>query len=125
MSAQVGRGGESEQKHALATEGAAPDGKRACAFGRASNSSMQMMHGAPSLRESARACLNRSRTARVLTPAMLELTMSAAVTAMNETRASPASARASSVLPQPGGPSSSTPRGQRAPTRSKRCGSRR
>ena len=125
MSAQVGRGGENEQNALSRRREQRRDGERARAFGRASNSSMQMMHGAPSLRESARACLNRSRTARVLTPAMLELTMSAAVTAMNETRASPASARASSVLPQPGGPSSSTPRGQRAPTRSNLCGSRR
>ena len=35
----------------------------------------------------------------------------------NGTAASPATARASRVLPVPGGPMSSTPRGRRAPSR--------
>ena len=43
----------------------------------------------------------------------------------NGTLASPAMARASSVLPVPGGPTSSTPRGMRPPSRWNFCGSRR
>ena len=43
----------------------------------------------------------------------------------NGTSASPATARASSVLPVPGGPKSSTPLGIRAPMASKRLGDRR
>ena len=41
---------------------------------------------------------------------------------MNGTPASPATALASSVLPVPGGPTSSTPLGMRAPTEVKRLG---
>ena len=41
------------------------------------------------------------------------------------TPASPATARASSVLPVPGGPESSTPRGMRAPSLAYFCGLRR
>ena len=43
----------------------------------------------------------------------------------NGTLASPAMARASSVLPVPGGPTSSAPRGMRPPRRWNFCGSRR
>ena len=45
--------------------------------------------------------------------------------ARNGMWAADAIALASSVLPVPGGPASSTPRGQRAPTRAYRSGSRR
>jgi hypothetical protein len=44
------------------------------------------------------------------------------VTEKNTTPASPATARASSVLPVPGGPTMSTPRGTTAPTRLYRSG---
>ena len=43
----------------------------------------------------------------------------------NGTLASPATARAISVLPVPGGPTSSAPRGMRPPSRWNFCGSRR
>ncbi len=41
----------------------------------------------------------------------------------NGTPPSPATARANSVLPVPGGPTSSTPRGIRAPSATNFCGS--
>jgi hypothetical protein len=66
-------------------------------------SSMKMMAGAFS-----RACLNRSRTRAAPTPTIIS-TNSAALIEKNGTPASPATALASSVLPVPGAPTSSTP----------------
>ena len=72
---------------------------------------MKMIAGAASL-----ACLNRSRTREAPTPTIAS-TNSEAEIEKNGTLASPATARASSVLPVPGGPESSTPRGMRPPRR--------
>ena len=72
---------------------------------------MKMIAGAASL-----ACLNRSRTRAAPTPTIASMNSDAEIE-KNGTRASPATARASSVLPVPGGPESSTPRGIRPPRR--------
>ena len=77
----------------------------------ASSSSMKMMAGAAS-----RACLNRSRTRLAPTPTIIS-TNSLAPMLKNGTLASPATARASSVLPVPGAPISSTPLGTTPPRR--------
>ena len=61
------------------------------------------------------ACLKRSRTREAPTPTIASMN-SDADAEKNGTLASPATARASSVLPVPGGPESSTPRGIRAPS---------
>ena len=71
---------------------------------------MKMMHGAVFL-----ACSNRSRTRDAPTPTNIS-TKSEPEMEKNGTPASPAIARASSVLPVPGGPTSSTPLGIRAPS---------
>ena len=63
-----------------------------------------------------RACSNRSRTRAAPTPTNIS-TNSEPEIEKNGTPASPATARASSVLPVPGGPTSSTPFGMRAPSR--------
>mmetsp|Transcript_11229 Transcript_11229/g.30235 ORF Transcript_11229/g.30235 Transcript_11229/m.30235 type:complete len:296 (-) Transcript_11229:868-1755(-) len=84
----------------------------------ASISSMNAMHGACFL-----AWRNRSRTRDAPTPTNIS-TNSDPDTDTNGTPASPATARASSVLPVPGGPSSKTPRGMRAPSAVKRPASR-
>ncbi len=76
----------------------------------ASISSMKMMHGLFCL-----ACSNRSRTRDAPTPTNIS-TKSEPEIEKNGTPASPATARASSVLPVPGGPYSSTPVGIRAPS---------
>ena len=75
----------------------------------ASISSMKMMHGAFFL-----ACPKRSRTRDAPTPTNIS-TNSDPETEKNGTPLSPATALASSVLPVPGGPSRTTPRGMRAP----------
>ena len=72
---------------------------------------MKMIAGAASL-----ACLNRSRTREAPMPTIAS-TNSDALIEKNGTPASPATARASSVLPVPGRPASSTPRGIRPPSR--------
>ena len=69
------------------------------------------MHGLLSL-----ACLNRSRTRLAPTPTNIS-TKSEPLIEKNGTSASPAIALASSVLPVPGSPTSSTPRGMRPPRR--------
>ena len=79
-------------------------------------SSMNRMQGA--LR---RASLN-SRATRVFDTPTKAAENSLPATAMKVTPASPASARASSVLPVPGGPTISTPCGGRAPTLAKPAG---
>ena len=56
----------------------------------------------------------RSRTRAAPTPTNISM-KSEPVIEMNGTPASPATARAMSVLPVPGGPTSSTPFGMRAP----------
>ena len=71
---------------------------------------MNTMHGAFCC-----ACWNRSRTRAAPTPTNIS-TKSEPVSEKNGTCASPATARASSVLPVPGGPTSSTPLGIRAPS---------
>ena len=71
---------------------------------------MKMMHG-----EFCFACSNRSRTRLAPTPTNIS-TKSEPEIEKNGTPASPATARASSVLPVPGGPNSSTPFGMRAPS---------
>ena len=71
----------------------------------ASISSMKMMHGALFF-----PCSKRSRTRLAPTPTNIS-TKSAPEIEKNGTPASPATARASSVLPVPGGPRSRTPRG--------------
>ena len=71
---------------------------------------MKMMHGQFCL-----ACSNRSRTRLAPTPTNIS-TKSEPEIEKNGTPASPATARASSVLPVPGGPNSSTPLGMRAPS---------
>ena len=60
-------------------------------------------------------CSNRSRTRLAPTPTNIS-TNSEPLTLKNGTPASPATALASSVLPVPGGPTSSMPRGKRAPS---------
>ena len=76
----------------------------------ASISSTNTMHGELRL-----ACSNRSRTREAPTPTNIS-TNSEPEIEKKGTPASPATARASSVLPVPGGPTSSTPRGIRAPS---------
>ena len=66
---------------------------------------MKMIAGAASF-----ACLKRSRTREAPTPTIIS-TNSDAEIEKNGMPASPATARASSVLPVPGGPISSTPFG--------------
>ena len=61
-----------------------------------------------------RAVSNRSRTRLAPTPTNISM-KSEPVTDRNGTPASPATALAMSVLPVPGGPTSSTPLGTRAP----------
>ena len=85
----------------------------------ASISSMKMMAGAR-----LRASANRSRTRDAPTPTNSSTKLDP-VTEKNGTCASPATARASSVLPVPGGPIMRTPRGTTAPTRVYRSGFRR
>ena len=68
------------------------------------------MHGAVSL-----ACLKRSRTREAPTPTNIS-TKSEPEMVKKGTSASPAIALASSVLPHPGGPVRSTPRGMRPPS---------
>src|SRR4051794_30584314 len=70
---------------------------------------MNTMHGAL-----VSACWNRSRTRAAPTPTNIS-TNSDPLRLKNGTFASPATARASSVLPVPGGPTSSTPFGMRPP----------
>ncbi len=70
---------------------------------------MKMMQGLFCL-----ACSNRSRTRLAPTPTNIS-TKSEPLIEKNGTPASPATARASRVLPVPGGPNSSTPLGMRAP----------
>ena len=77
----------------------------------ASSSSMKMIDGAASL-----AFANRSRTREAPTPTIASMNSDAAIE-KNAACASPATARASSVLPVPGGPESSTPCGMRPPSR--------
>ena len=62
-----------------------------------------------------RTLAKRSRTRAAPTPTS-DSTNSAPATLKNGTPASPATARAISVLPQPGGPKSRTPLGGTAPT---------
>ena len=76
----------------------------------ASISSMKMMQGAFFL-----AVAKRSRTREAPTPTNIS-TKSEPDMEKNGTLASPAMARASSVLPVPGGPTMSTPRGMRPPS---------
>merc|ERR1719426_622020 len=76
----------------------------------ASISSMKTMHGAFCL-----ACSKRSRTREAPTPTNIS-TNSEPEAEMKGTPASPATARASSVLPVPGGPSITAPRGILAPS---------
>ena len=71
---------------------------------------MKMMQG-----EFCLACSKRSRTRLAPTPTNIS-TKSEPEIEKNGTPASPATARASSVLPVPGGPKSSTPLGMRAPS---------
>ncbi len=85
----------------------------------ASISSMKTMHGAFFL-----PCSNRSRTRDAPTPTNIS-TKSDPLIEKNGTLASPATARASSVLPVPGEPMSSTPLGMRPPSFWNFCGSRR
>ena len=75
----------------------------------ASISSTKMMAGAR-----LRASLNRSLTRAAPTPTNSSTKLEP-VTEKNGTSASPATARASRVLPVPGGPTISTPRGAIAP----------
>ena len=78
---------------------------------------MKMMHGAFFL-----PCSNRSRTREAPTPTNIS-TKSEPQIEKNGTLASPATARASSVLPVPGEPMSSTPLGMRPPSFWNFCGS--
>ena len=68
-----------------------------------------------------RAVWNRSRTRLAPTPTNISM-KSEPVTDRNGTPASPATARAMSVLPVPGGPTSRTPLGMRAPISRERSG---
>ena len=70
------------------------------------------------------ACSNMSRTRLAPTPTNIS-TKSEPEIEKNGTPASPAMARASSVLPVPGGPTSSAPFGILPPRRENFCGSRR
>ena len=83
----------------------------------ASISSIKIMQG-----DFAFAWRNRSRTRLAPTPTNIS-TNSEAEIEKKGTSASPAIARASNVLPVPGGPTSNTPLGMRAPTAVKRSGS--
>ena len=76
----------------------------------ASSSSMKMIAGAASF-----ACLNRSRTRLAPMPTIASMNSDAEML-KNGASASPATARASSVLPVPGRPESSTPFGIRPPS---------
>ncbi|MNJ55335.1 hypothetical protein D3C77_508200 [compost metagenome] len=76
----------------------------------ASISSIKMIHGASFF-----AFSNKSRTRDAPTPTNIS-TKSEPEILKNGTPASPATARASKVLPVPGGPTKSTPFGIRAPT---------
>ena len=67
------------------------------------------------------ACSNRSRTRLAPTPTNIS-TNSEPLMLKNGTPASPATAREIKVLPVPGGPTSSTPVGIRAPRAAKRSG---
>ena len=78
---------------------------------------MKMMQGAFFL-----PCSNRSRTREAPTPTNIS-TKSEPLIEKNGTLASPATARASRVLPVPGGPISSTPLGMRPPSFWNFCGS--
>ena len=80
---------------------------------------MKMMQGAFFL-----ACSNMSRTRLAPTPTNIS-TKSEPEIVKNGTLASPATARAISVLPVPGGPTSRTPRGILPPSRWNLPGSRR
>ena len=80
---------------------------------------MKMMQGAFFL-----ACSNMSRTREAPTPTNIS-TKSEPEIVKKGTLASPATARAISVLPVPGGPTSRQPRGMRPPSRWNFCGSRR
>mmetsp|Transcript_8278 Transcript_8278/g.22079 ORF Transcript_8278/g.22079 Transcript_8278/m.22079 type:complete len:392 (-) Transcript_8278:1380-2555(-) len=84
----------------------------------ASSSSMKMMQGA-----SLRAVLNTSLTRAAPRPMYISMN-SEADDEMNATPLSPATALAMSVFPFPGGPTSSTPLGARAPLSLKRSGAR-
>ncbi len=77
----------------------------------ASSSSTKMIAGAARF-----ACSKRSRTRLAPTPTTIS-TNSDAESEKKGTSASPATARASSVLPVPGGPVSRTPLGMAAPSR--------
>ncbi len=88
-----------------------PSGLRPRARPSASSSSMKMMQGAD-----LRAWSNRSRTRAAPTPTNIS-TNSEPFIRKNGTSASPATARANRVLPVPGGPTSRTPLGMRAPSR--------
>jgi hypothetical protein len=79
-------------------------------------SSMKTMAGA-----CLRAVANRSRTRLAPTPTNISM-KSDPLTDMNGTPASPATARARSVLPVPGGPTSRIPLGMRAPISLNRAG---
>ena len=68
-----------------------------------------------------RAVWNRSRTRLAPTPTNISM-KSEPLTDMKGTPASPATARAISVLPVPGGPTSNTPLGILAPISLKRAG---
>ena len=68
------------------------------------------------------ACSNRSRTRLAPTPTNIS-TNSEPEIEKNGTPASPEMALAISVLPVPGGPTSSTPLGMRAPSEANFCGS--
>ena len=72
---------------------------------------MKMMEGATFF-----AWSNRSRTRLAPTPTIASMNSEAEIE-KNGTPASPATARASSVLPVPGGPDSRIPCGIRAPRR--------
>ena len=72
---------------------------------------MKMMQGA-----ALRACAKRSRTRAAPTPTNIS-TNSEPEMEKNATPASPATARASRVLPVPGGPTSKIPLGTCAPSR--------
>jgi hypothetical protein len=74
---------------------------------------MKMIAGAASL-----ALANRSRTRAAPTPTIASMNSEAAIEKNAALGASPATARASSVLPVPGGPNSSMPWGIRPPSRS-------
>ncbi len=78
---------------------------------------MKMMHGAFFL-----PCSKRSRTREAPTPTNIS-TKSDPEMEKNGTLASPATARAISVLPVPGGPTSRTPFGMRPPSFWNFCGS--